>query len=890
MNIKVAIFALSIVLFFSFTYQEFNQSSTFAEEGEEKNNPIATTDIDIVKKLRTRSDEIEENEEKSKGEITPVIQKVEISGKLCTDVDKLVKGDLAENTILKKPLVVDSSQPGFQWVEAILIDSELNEKQVKLPVTIYDPKTTVLNDEANIAIDIKNDELIIDDVTKAVNEHRLNDFIQEKLDVKSWQMENGQENQIEIINNQIKSDYGSYSAVFEAKRMDTKKSIQEKVYIKVAEPLDDGWESASIADYISFDGYKIQWYINNSATGGPWQYTYNNQGWIFSTFIGADLIINGSLPDDQRGFLWAKPYESSYMINRKTQMLKRTFIYLDTYKIEITQQLLENKGAEINYHITNLSKSLKKIGFSQTIMRNGSYSKSVIPINDYTGVYLTGSGGSKNLSIYPDPQTISNWVFAEGSKANVLRPYSESDVDGLGWETGLRFRNRDGQILNPPTKLVNNLEVKMPGDTMAMKNPGVDVSVNSKVSFKQTLKYGDRILPKMTLDQSIVSVYDSEKIKITGTISAEDSKDYTLYLQMDDSKKTLISLKKFKDIPYKEVQNYQIDIEANQFTVGKHQFKIFVMDEYENRSLEQKLTTTIMELSGTSQVQKIKIGDEISNDLNVLFRDIKGTGVMLKEPLVVDSSEIGFQWVDAVLTDVNSRELLLRIPVNIYNIKSTIFNNSLALDVNDIELKFTEVKKAQQEGTLDQLVTSVTFPKAWDTEDGKEIPVVLEKNTIQATLGKYSATFKGIRSDNSEVIQKDIEVSVGGELKFLSVPEILEFNPTKLNQLETYVQRKDTSWKIAIENTLSTKWSLYINSTQFESPSKSKLKNEIIYKKNENEVLIINTVNQKIAIDEGEVYPLIEWGLNRGILLKVDPDAKIGSYTSIITWSLIDAP
>lgn len=53
--------------------------------------------------------------------------------------------------------------------------------------------------------------------------------------------------------------------------------------------------------------------------------------------------------------------------------------------------------------------------------------------------------------------------------------------------------------------------------------------------------------------------------------------------------------------------------------------------------------------------------------------------------------------------------------------------------------------------------------------------------------------------------------------------------------------------------------------------------------------MVINGTSQKIAIGS-ETFPTIQWAEAAELLLKVSPDAKVGSYQGEVTWLLSDAP
>ncbi|MEG0436011.1 hypothetical protein [Carnobacterium sp.] len=820
----------------------------------------------------------------------PLIQKVKIGGKIQTDITKLFKNIVGNGTKLKSVSEVDSTTVGFKWVEAILIDSDLKEEVYKVPVTVYDDKTTIFNEVDKIVLDANSIGFTVEEITEIIKGNSLSELILQKSEAKAWQAENGEESIVTVLSHDVKPKIGSYTATIRATRTDTNKILEKKVAIYITdEPLKDGWEFGSSSDAISSNGYKIEW--NN----GAWWYTYDGSKWMYNTSIEANLIINGAFPINTSdvvgsGFLWKNLAESTYSIHKETNSLRRTFYYLDKYKIDMIQRLLGNNAVEITYEVTNSGLETQKIGISQYVDTFvGSDSVPVTPINNFEGINLTY--GQSSLAIIPDTKTMPNWAAGYYNSTQNFGQYSTQNADGLGWETGKRYRDAGGSSYPSPVELKENQPVDLGDSGVSMKNPGVNVGSNESVSFKQILKYGVLAAPQVTLNQKKASMYQDEKIVIDGTISDADNMNYRVYLEMDDKDKTLIQLADYTNIPYNVVQNYQGTIEGKDFSPGIHTVSIIGIDEYGTRSVAQKFELTITELSGEPNIQKVKIGEAISNDINTLFKEVKGTDVTLKKPLSLDSSVIGFQWIEATLTDGKQKEITERIPVNVYNPESTVFNDvdNLILDAKNTSFELVDVRQSAEEGTLDDLVYQKVEPKAWNMEDGTEIPVELITNGIEPVFGNYSATFKGTRVDSGASLQKASQLAVGGELKFKELPKKLDYKTTKLSQKTPYVERMHSDWKIEIENTIGSNWSLFASANPFEDQTKEKLRSALVLKKSQTQDVVINGTSQKIATGS-ETFPTIQWAETAGLLLKVSPDAKVGSYQGEVTWLLSDAP
>lgn len=822
-------------------------------------------------------------------EATPIIQKVQKGENIQKELDKLFEKTIGEGVKLKSVTDVDSTTVGFKWVDAVLVNAELDEVTLKIPVTIYDPKTTIFNDIDNMALNLDPVVLMIDEVTSANQEDRLNELIIQKSSADAWQLEDGEKAELTILSHTVKPNNGGYTAKIRATRKGTTKVIENSVDVVVTDgPLESGWEYTNSLASISTNGYKLDW------NDGTWWYTQKGSSWIFSDSIEAALIINGrffknSSDKKRSGFLRNLPKESTYTIQTETNSLRRSFDYLNMYTIEITQQLLDNYAVEVTYKVTNRTGATQKIGISQYVdIFVGSDAVPVTPINNFKGISL--SSGESALAIIPDKETMPNWAAGSYEYVPNFAQYNVTNADGIGWETGKRYRDSYGGLLYSPQELKENQPVSLGDSGVSMKNPGVMVDNEESTSFKQLLKYGSFSAPVVTLNQSMASVYRDEQLLIDGTIMDDDNQNYRLYMEMDDKDKTLVQLADYTNIPYRQVQTYQSTVEGSLFSPGLHEVSIIGIDEYGARSIPQKLNLTIGELSGKPKIHKLKLGESMSNDLNTLFNEVKGSNVSLKNPLSVDSSNIGFQWVEAVLTD-GKREVVEKIPVNIYNPESTIFNetDNLALDAKDSDFELVDVRQNNESGTLDELVRQKIEPKAWNMADGTEYPVEIITNSIEPIFGKYRATFKVTTGDAGKNLQKNSELSVGGELKFKDVPENLDYKTTKLNQKTAYVGRTESDWKIDLENTIGSNWSLFASAVPFENTAKEKLRSALIFKQSPTQDVVINGTNQKIATGT-ETYPTISWSETAGLLLKVSPDAKVGSYQGEITWLLSDAP
>lgn len=831
---------------------------------------------------------------------TPVIQTVKIGEELSQELKNLFTDIKGSGVKLKTDIEVNSSKVGFYWVKATLIDRNLNEKEFEIPVNIYNPESTTLDQTNKMAIDAQSTTVFQSELEK--NTKPIEEVILEKIAPKSWNMENGME--YEVSNNGaeiagVGFTPGKHNVLVSGLDKLGNRSVVSTIDLtikgdEIGRKSDQGDEFGSKSDFFERDDFRIDW----TSSFDNWSYTYKDKSWIYNDSIYAELIVNGELVHEYEGLGFLslsdgdeEMAELRYYKNNLTQTLTKSFIYSNVYLIKIKQQLLEDNAVELTYEVTNMDNESKKIGVSQYAdVLVGNDSVEVTPIDNFKGINLTY--GEDGLVIRPDPETMPNWVANQYNFMEKFRSYSQENSRGLGWESGKQYVDDSGKSLSPPVSLKENEPVNVGDSAVAMKNPGVDVEPNQTTSFKQTIKFGKLEGPNITLDNSSGTIYQNEKFPISGTISDKDSSQFTLYLQMDDSERTLIPLKKYTDIPLGEVQNFEAEIEGQDFTLGAHTVSIIGIDETGVRS-SVELELTIEEFNATPAIQKVELGASLSTDIQELFEEITGIDVTLKNKPTVDSSKIGFQWAEAILVDVKNHELKVKIPVNIYNSESTVFDDGggIALDARNATFGLLEVETAINDGTVDEMVREKVTPKSWNMEDGTENTIEILNNQIEPIYGDYTADIQGISNDNGAYVEKTVTLSVGGTLEFKAIPDQLSFENKKIGDKIPYAKRKEEEWKIEIENTSNTNWLLNASVTAFKGTDGEELADSLVYKSGTNQEIVLNSTPKKItAGDSQETYPVIQWEDTEGLLLKMNPDVKVGKYKGTIDWSLVDAP
>ncbi|WP_317912276.1 hypothetical protein [Carnobacterium maltaromaticum] len=129
-------------------------------------------------------------------------------------------------------------------------------------------------------------------------------------------------------------------------------------------------------------------------------------------------------------------------------------------------------------------------------------------------------------------------------------------------------------------------------------------------------------------------------------------------------------------------------------------------DSSEKDSQKIKLTAANKEISGIPSVQKIKIGEIIQADIKKLFTNIVGNEMNLKHVSAIDS---------------NLKEELIKIPVTVYDVVTTVSNDSdnMVVDANVTGFTIEEVTSAMQDNQLDGLILKKVKPKLGKQKIGK---------------------------------------------------------------------------------------------------------------------------------------------------------------------------
>jgi hypothetical protein len=176
---------------------------------------------------------------------------------------------------------------------------------------------------------------------------------------------------------------------------------------------------------------------------------------------------------------------------------------------------------------------------------------------------------------------------------------------------------------------------------------------------------------------------------------------------------------------------------------------------------------------------------------------------------------------------------------------------------------------------------------SYETEQ-KDIPGYKFKKVDGPTTGKFT--------DQPQTITYTYTSDV---LRFYDVPSKLSFNETKISSKTETISRKEPNWKIIVEDTRLSRrnWRVTAKlSEQFKDSTGTPLDDNILlFRKTGQEDQWISSDSETDVFDgtsteDNELYDA-SWSEQEGPLIQVAPGTvKIGEYTGIVNWSLIDAP
>ena len=181
---------------------------------------------------------------------------------------------------------------------------------------------------------------------------------------------------------------------------------------------------------------------------------------------------------------------------------------------------------------------------------------------------------------------------------------------------------------------------------------------------------------------------------------------------------------------------------------------------------------------------------------------------------------------------------------------------------------------------------------------GKEFKVKYSvMGSDQFTPEKEMMTVNSVIKESGTLIVSDSVEVKSGELQFINVPDVLNFNNGKISNKTTEVTRKDEDWKIQVEDSRAEKsnWRLTVKlADQFKDTFGNEPNSDILLFRDDVGEKWIDTMNETPVytnIDTTKERFDLSWKENEGLLLKVAPGVvKAGNYQSTLNWTLVDAP
>lgn len=379
---------------------------------------------------------------------------------------------------------------------------------------------------------------------------------------------------------------------------------------------------------------------------------------------------------------------------------------------------------------------------------------------------------------------------------------------------------------------------------------------------------------KVTTDGSITEIHSN-----SGTI--EGTEEYSvLYAEIDDDSELI-------EIPYYPIKNSNLtvlfdvgventkvaSIEGDQFIRTMKLFKAKTQDTYvlKEKYTGKVLATKTIEGIAGERYDRIGFVDQLHywNELDVEQYDkdtyhIQEGEELSDSPIFIPSGTLGGD--PNTLYDGNAYE---------------IYVNSFAKDVT------VQYEDTSGNPISDNIVLKGHVGDEYTTEQ-KAIPGYTFKKVDGPTTGKFT-----------EQPQTITYIYVTDCLQFYNVPSELSFNETKISSKTETISRKDPNWKIIVEDTRLNKnnWRVTAKLAEpFKDSSGQPLQNDILLFRrspqsnqwitSDNEINVFSGT----SVEEEGLYD-VSWKADEGPLIQVAPGTvKLGKYTGVINWNLIDAP
>ncbi|MFQ6324191.1 hypothetical protein [Lactococcus garvieae] len=512
-----------------------------------------------------------------------------------------------------------------------------------------------------------------------------------------------------------------------------------------------------------------------------------------------------------------------------------------------------------------------------------SEGKEILPLY----AYFTAQNIPSQMHMKTNPE---RWDYDKTYEVQFgYRIYSSSSQYGYVKKDDLKFVRKRPQPIVQQTMSSKNMiddEENYIGDTFSYS---VDIENNVSDSAMTKTTNTTYVPKELEVDQNSIEVLDSSGNKI---------KDATVKYTSAGSSNLISVTGNAVELSGKNKITVQYKVQAHSSGVFETRSQVVYSDSYGKPQETSQATNTV----------EVKNIDPLNNDFDLRPEDAtkfdttnsdypalttltknEKTPMIYKVKNTRAPRDETLTHFDLWLTDVNWKNNFTVDKSSFYIKKSTtsewekVAENKIddttfigdkpSYTIKDLDLKLVK-------GETIEIKFSITAKSA----------ITIKKNAIaaQGTI-KESGSLSSL---NSLVVKN-------GELRFENVPDIMSFEDSKISNRTVESSRKDKDWKITVEDTRLKKnnWRVTAQlADQFKDTSGSPVKENILLfrKANQEDQWIVPDTAVNVfdgtSTENDDLYD-VSWKSNEGPLIQVAPGTvKVGRYTGIINWKLIDAP
>lgn len=507
-------------------------------------------------------------------------------------------------------------------------------------------------------------------------------------------------------------------------------------------------------------------------------------------------------------------------------------------------------------------------------------------------------------------------VTVEAATPEIIAEDREVTIES-GWDEKRALEGVEARLsLNYGSTIIDLTEdIKIVEDDVNIKRAGTyhvkyqvtNYGVTSEKEIAVTVKLEGRVL-RLLEDPDLPDQYDvGEKTKpIKVELLCAHANYYPLILgRVNGELMSFSMIQEYSeenpdsDMPYRIVGSFQIPLE--ELSLGKNSFSVWSGTQTGAEADAIEGSINIIHQEAEPNIQKVPLNGslnlEIVEDVLKSHNTIHDPILRLSEDTELDTTETGFQWVKVNVADSETPEINnidIDVPVNVYSEETTVINDDalLAIDAKDSSYTVQELKyNLVDQIALLQEMKSRSGVKAWSMDDGSEISVVTQGNTIKPETGKYSIDFYASKGKSKVEIKPSAFVS--GDFRIANVPNSIEFEDAAIKAKTTYVD-KTSPLSFKVDNSLGIEdWTLKVKASDFVDSDGNSVSSILVNKKEGFEE-VVDKENSSIVLegqgDDGSSFDK-EMPENKGLMLKVNPgQVKAREYKAEVTWTLENTP